>query len=208
MSPRGRPRGFDRDEALREAMYVFWERGYEGTSLSDLTAAMGINSPSLYAAFGGKEALFRETVELYGTTTGGLTARALRDQPTARAAVEAMLRDNAATYTSSEHPTGCMVVLAGTNLAPANRGVCEYLVELRRENQEALRQRLHRGVTEGELPGSTDTAGLAAYYVTVLHGLSIQARDGADRSVLSAVIDNAMASWEPLTGQSKGVAPG
>ncbi|WP_216210383.1 TetR/AcrR family transcriptional regulator [Amycolatopsis aidingensis] len=196
MSPRGRPRGFDREAALTAAMHVFWERGYEGASLADLTAAMGISSPSLYAAFGGKEALFREAVQLYGCTFGDRTADALGTQPTARAAIEAMLRDNAKTYTDPGLPRGCMIVLSATNYAPSNIGVRDYLAELRRANQEDIRCRLDRGVEDGDLPAGADTAAMAAFYGTVLHGLSIQARDGWDMDELGMVIDTAMAAWD------------
>ncbi|MEC3982128.1 TetR/AcrR family transcriptional regulator [Amycolatopsis sp. H20-H5] len=195
MSPRGRPRAFDREKVLAEAMHVFWERGYEGASLAELTAAMGINPPSLYAAFGGKESLFREALELYGVTDGQYTARALREQPTARASVEAMLRDNARAYCEPGHPTGCMVVLAATNYTGASQGVHDYVAELRAATKDKLRKRLRQGVEEGELAEDADVGALATFYTTVLHGLSLQARDGADRAELDRAIDLAMASW-------------
>ena len=122
MASRGRPRSFDRAAALRQAMAVFWQRGYEGTSLGDLTAAMGINRPSLYAAFGCKEALFHEAVALYDAVEGGATARALQDEPTARAAVEAMLCDNAEAYAAPDKPPGCMIVLGAMLGTPECQG--------------------------------------------------------------------------------------
>ncbi|BDT90138.1 MULTISPECIES: TetR/AcrR family transcriptional regulator [Nocardia] len=200
MAERGRPRAFDRAEALHRAMEVFWEHGYEGASMSDLTAAMGINSPSLYAAFGGKEALFRAAVELYGHTDGGYTARALREEPTARAAVEAMLRDNAKAYTEEDKPHGCMVVLAGSTYTTRNTSIRDFLVDKRRETTEDIRRRLERGVAEGDLPEGTDSAALAGFYTTVLYGLSIQARDGASLAELTASIDCAMAAWPAPAG--------
>lgn len=195
MAERGRPRGFDRDIALHRAMEVFWEHGYEGTSMSDLTAAMGINSPSLYAAFGDKEALFREAVRLYGQREGSCTARALREEPTARAAVEAMLRDNARTYTAENCPSGCMVVLAGSTYTSRTDSVRKFLVERRGETRTAIHERIDRGVAEGELPAGTDTAELAEFYTTVLYGLSIRARDGAGYADLTRTVDRAMAAW-------------
>lgn len=203
MSKRGRPRAFDRAAALRRAMEVFWERGYEGTSLGDLTAAMGINRPSLYAAFGCKEALFREAVELYGSAEGSATNRALRE-PTARAVVEAMLRGNVEAYLDPKNPAGCMIVLAATLGSPESKGVRDHLAECRRSGQVALQRRLERGVAEGELPAGTDTAALAAFYTTLLQGLSIQARDGASRETLNAVVDNAMAAWDALVAATRG----
>ncbi|BCK54729.1 TetR/AcrR family transcriptional regulator [Nocardia wallacei] len=195
MAERGRPRAFDRARALRCAMEVFWEHGYEGASMSDLTSAMGINSPSLYAAFGSKEQLFRESVGLYGCTEGGYTARALREEPTARTAIEAMLRDNARAYVDGTTPRGCMVVLAGSTYTTRNTTIRDFLVEKRRATVEDIRHRLERGVAEGDLPAATDTAELADFYATVLFGLSVQARDGADLPQLSRTIDRALAAW-------------
>lgn len=192
MAERGRPRGFDRDLALRRAMEVFWEHGYDGASMADLTAAMGINSPSLYAAFGDKQTLFRAAIDLYGRTDGSLTDRALREQPTAYAAIEAMLRDNIVAYTDPELPHGCMVVLAGATYTSRNAPVREFLVEARRATEADIRARLDRGVTEGDLASGTDTAGLATFYSTVLYGLSIQARDGVGHAELSAAVDSAL----------------
>ncbi|MBF6115679.1 TetR/AcrR family transcriptional regulator [Nocardia terpenica] len=195
MAERGRPRAFDRDRALRRAMEVFWEHGYEGASMGDLTAAMGINSPSLYAAFGCKEALFREAVDLYSRCEGSHTERALREQPTARASIEAMLRDNAVAYTAADTPHGCMVVLAGSTYTTRNTAIRDFLIEKRRQTTENVRHRLERGITDGDLPAHTDTAALARFYTTVLYGLSIQARDGATHPDLIASIDTALSAW-------------
>jgi AcrR family transcriptional regulator len=195
---RGRPRGFDRDVALRQAMEVFWARGYEGTSITELTREMGINSPSLYAAFGSKEDLFREAVALYDTREGSVTERALRREPTARAAVEAMLRENADMYADPENPSGCMVVLGATTWTSHNEDLRKFLVALRQKPFELMRARLGRAIDAGELPPGTDVRALAAYYNTVLEGLSIQARDGASRETMHAIIDCAMATWDGL----------
>jgi AcrR family transcriptional regulator len=195
MAERGRPRGFDRDIALRRAMEVFWEHGYEGAAMSDLTSAMGINSPSLYAAFGCKEQLFREAVELYGRTEGGYTARALDTAPTACAAVEAMLRDNAAAYCDPATPRGCLVVVAGNTAGPRHGAVRDLLAERRRHTTEAVRQRLERGIYDGDLPAGTDSEGLADFYTAVLFGLSVQAGDGMDLDRLGRTIDRALRAW-------------
>src|SRR5918996_4164529 len=119
MAERGRPRSFDRAAALRRAMEVFWAKGYDGASLSDLTAAMGINSPSLYAAFGSKEGLFREAVALYGATEGTEIWEALPQAPTAREAIERFLRASALSFTRPDRPAGCLVVPGGQRRSPA-----------------------------------------------------------------------------------------
>ena len=208
MVERGRPREFNRTAALRKAMEVFWRRGYEGTSLKELTAAMGINSPSLYAAFGCKETLFREALGLFEASEGEAQARALRDEPTARAAVEVMLRKSADAYTRPEKPSGCMLVLTAMACSPENDSVRDYCATNRRRTQATLRRRLDRSVSAGDLPKATDTAALSAYYTAVLQGLAIQARDGASRTELHAIIDCAMAAWDKLsrTPDKKGAA--
>lgn len=199
MAGRGRPRAFDRDTALRRAMEVFWKQGYEATSMTDLTAAMGIASPSLYAAFGSKEALFKEAVALYDATEGAPMAQALTEIPTARDAVEAVLRHNARAYAAEGSPHGCMVVLAATNCSPANAPVQEYLATWRKAGAEMMARRLERAVAEGELPAGTDTDAVAVFYTTVIHGMSVQARDGASHASLDATVDRAMAAWDAVT---------
>lgn len=200
MAGRGRPREFDRAAALRRAMDVFWRRGYEGASIGDLTKAMGINAPSLYACFGCKEALFRAAVALYNETEGAATDRALERAPTARTAVAAMLRDNAEAYARPKRPPGCMVTLAATVGSAENQEVRDFLSQCRQQAQDALQLRLERGIAEGDVPAATDTTALAAFYYTVLQGLSIQARDGASRAALHRIVDCAMAAWDRLTG--------
>ncbi|HTD05417.1 MULTISPECIES: TetR/AcrR family transcriptional regulator [Oxalobacteraceae] len=195
MAERGRPRSFDREAALRQAMEIFWERGYEGTSLADLMAAMNINAPSLYAAFGGKEALFREAVTYYRDTDGSATGEALRQGPTARAAVEAMLMTATTVLTLPGKPTGCLVVLGATNTTPSNRPVDVFLHEIRLASAQSIRKRLLQGIADGELPKETDINQLTAYFTTVLHGMSLQARDGVTQAALQGVVRTAMLIW-------------
>src|SRR5690606_2629003 len=196
MAVRGRPRGFDREAALRLAMEAFWEHGYEGTSIGDLTARMGIRPPSLYAAFGSKEALFREAVALYEGMEGEPALAALREAPTAIAGIEAMLRANVCSYTAPDKPKGCMVVLAATTYTPSTEGIRDFLAEQRRAGTAAVRERLERGQAEGDVPPGADTAALAAYVMSVQFGLSLQARDGATREELDTVVDCVLAGWE------------
>jgi AcrR family transcriptional regulator len=200
MATRGRPRTFDPDVALRTALDLFWERGYEGTSLKDLAEAMGIASASIYACFGSKEDLFRKVMALYGTTSGGPPRRALSDHPTTRAAIEAMLRATADAITRSDAPHYCMLILAAPTGAVENHEVREFLADIRRDQYDTVRDRLVRGVTDGDLtasPASIDA--IARYYTTVVQGLSVQARDGATRAELETVITCAMAAWDTLT---------
>lgn len=200
MAPRGRPRTFDPDTALRTALDLFWERGYEGTSLNDLAQAMGIASASIYACFGSKEELFRKVMALYGRTSGAPPRSALREQPTARAAVEAMLRATADEITRPDTPHGCMLILAAPTGAVENHTVREFLAERRRDMFTTIRDRLARGVAEGDLfVSATELEAMARYYTTVVQGLSVQARDGATRAELEAVITCAMAAWDTLT---------
>jgi AcrR family transcriptional regulator len=199
MGARGRPRTFDPDTALRAALDLFWERGYEGTSLNDLVKAMGIASASIYACFGSKEELFRKVMTLYGTTSGEPPRRALREQLTARAAIEAMLRATADEITRPDTPHGCMLILAAPTGAVENHSVREFLADRRRDQFATIRERLARGVAEGDLaasPASLDA--IARYYATVVQGLSVQARDGTTRAELEAVITCAMAAWDTL----------
>jgi AcrR family transcriptional regulator len=198
MAERGRPRGFDRAAALRRAMEVFWEHGYEGTSLGDLTAAMGIRPPSLYAAFGNKEALFREAVALYEGMEGEPMLQALREAPTAAAGIEAMLRANVRSYTQPDLPTGCMVVLAATTYTPSTEGIRDFLAEQRRAGTAAVQERLERGQADGDVPPGADTGALAAYVMSVQYGLSLQARDGATREELDTVVDCVTAGWDAV----------
>lgn len=191
----GRPRRFDRDAALLAAMRVFWAQGYEGTSIQDLVTAMGVNKPSLYATFGCKEELFQEAVQLYDRLEGRATTESLANAKTARDAVKAMLDANAHAYTATEGPRGCMIVLSALLGTPDNQPVRAFLAQNRLEGELALQSRLARGVKDGDLPPSANVAQLAAFYTTVLEGLSIQARDGASPEKLKSIIDAAMLAW-------------
>ncbi|QIJ66730.1 TetR/AcrR family transcriptional regulator [Streptomyces sp. JB150] len=190
---RGRPRSFDRETALERAIMAFWERGYEATSVSDLTRAMGIGAPSLYAAFGDKRALFDEVVEVYGARYGSFAARALAEEPTARAAVRRLLREAAAEYTAPGRPHGCLVVHAATNCTSPE--VEQALRERRNANIAAIESRIRADIATGELPPGTDAAALARHTGAMIQGMSQQARDGASRAELEALAEIAMTIW-------------
>ncbi|AWP74034.1 TetR/AcrR family transcriptional regulator [Bordetella bronchiseptica] len=191
----GRPRAFDRDAALLAAMRTFWTQGYEGTSIQDLVQAMGVNKPSLYATFGCKEEIFREAIELYDRVEGRATSQSLAQARTAREAVETMLRANARAYAVAEGPRGCMIVLSSLLGAPENARVRAYLADNRLAGETLLQDRLAQGIAQGDLAPTADIAQLAAFYTTVLEGLSIQARDGAGADKLGMIIDAAMLAW-------------
>ncbi|MDU0339854.1 TetR/AcrR family transcriptional regulator [Bosea rubneri] len=199
MAERGRPRSFDRDEALHRAMMLFWEKGFQATSMSELTAAMGINAPSLYAAFGSKDALYREAMALYEEGDGVELGRQIAEAPSARAAIEAYLMRSAALFTRSGKPAGCMVVLSVIHGAGTSPQTCAALHNARAEAQTIIEARLRRAVETGELPATCDPAGIASFYVTVQQGMSIRARDGATLPELEAIAQAAMAAWEGLT---------
>lgn len=190
---RGRPRSFDRATALEKALMAFWEHGYEATSVSDLTRAMGIGAPSLYAAFGDKQSLFDEVVRVYAGTHGAFADRALAEEPTAREGIARVLREAAAEYTDPAHPHGCMVVHAATNCT--NPEVEALLRERRNANIAALEARIRADVAAGLLPAGTDAAALARHAGAMLQGMSQQARDGARREELEALAEIAMAIW-------------
>ena len=191
----GRPRAFDRQNALATAMQVFWSLGYEGASLADLTEAMGINRPSLYATFGNKEDLFAEALALYEDIEGAVITRLLDEAPTAREGIAATLRYNAQVYVEEGRPHGCMIVLSLLVGTPASHAVRALLAERRRAGEDELRLRIKRGQAEGDVPPTADAAHLASFYTAVLQGMSIKARDGADHAELIDIVSAAMRAW-------------
>ncbi len=200
MAERGRPRGFDRREALERAMRLFWSKTYEGASLTDLTDAMGINAPSLYAAFGSKEQLFREAVEHYAEHHGIEIWRALEETPDPRTAIERFLLATAQAYSMPGEPRGCLIVLGAQHGTEGTNAAHRELRGRRRDNLRQLADRLARAVAEGELAENFPVREAAAFYLSVQTGMSVLARDGADRSTLEAVARAAMLGWDHWCG--------
>jgi AcrR family transcriptional regulator len=190
----GRPRAFDPDQALENAMQVFWRKGYDGTSLSDLTAAMGINRPSLYAAFGNKEELFRKALDRYANGPASYATAAL-EEPKARAAVERLLRDAADLHTDPRHAPGCLLVHGALCGGEETDSVRRETVARRAASEDAIRRRLERARAEGDLPPGADPADLALYLATVIQGMAVQAAGGATRDRLERVIQAALQVW-------------
>ncbi|NEB05519.1 TetR/AcrR family transcriptional regulator [Streptomyces sp. SID13726] len=191
--PRGRPRSFDRETALEKAILAFWERGYEATSVSDLTRVMDIGAPSLYAAFGDKRSLFEEAVSVYGTRYAAFADRALTEEPTARAPVARTLREAARAYTDPDRPHGCLFAHAAINCTTPE--VADLLRDRRNATIAAFESRIRADIAAGALPVGTDAGALARHSGAIVHGMSQQARDGASRSELEAVAEIAMAIW-------------
>ena len=201
--PRGRPRSFDRDQALERAMEVFWRKGFEAASLADLTEAMGINPPSLYAAFGDKERLFLEALERYEAKRGDSCPYA--EELTAEGAIRRLLTYLAEDLTSSTHPRGCMMVMATATSTGSSPEMQAALAKRRAESRTAFRERLEQGMKDGELARGTDVAGLADFYLTIITGMALQARDGASRKSLMATVETAMGAW-PARAKEKAAA--
>jgi len=195
MAAIGRPREFDRDAALVAAMLLFWRKGFAATSMNDLCDAMGVRSPSLYAAFGSKEELYLEAIEHYVQTQGTRVWDGLAEGATARAGIENLLIAGTESLPKSRAiPAGCMATLAAVGDEwPA--AIARVIKKVRLEMLGMLRSRLETAVAKGELPASTDIDGLSRFYLSVFQGMAIQAQDGATRAELRGVATAAMAAW-------------
>jgi AcrR family transcriptional regulator len=190
----GRARAFDADEALDRAMTVFWRKGYEGTSLTDLTEAMGINRPSLYAAYGNKEELFRKALERYGEGPSSYEREALA-QPTARAVAEGLLRGAADVQTDPNTPAGCLATLGTTYCAEDSSPIGKTLIATRLAGHAAIRKRFERARAEGDLPADANPKDLTKYIGAVVCGMAVLAASGATRKDLERVIALTMRAW-------------
>lgn len=196
MARTGRPRAFNRDEALQAALTLFWTQGYEPTSLAQLKEAMGgLSSTSLYAAFGSKAQLFQEVVGVYRATHGTVT-KGLYDQSVApRQAIETCLRASARMQTDGAHPPGCLIVLGANNCGPASDEIAQVLQDERIRNRDAIAAQIRRALALGDLASTTDVDAMTGLFNTFLVGLSMAARDGASPSQLEASVDQIMSVW-------------
>jgi AcrR family transcriptional regulator len=191
---KGRPREFDADEVLDRALEVFWRKGYEGASLSELTEAMGINRPSLYAAFGNKEELFRKALDRYADGPAAYTREAL-NAPTARGVVERLLHGAAEALTHPDYPPGCLGVHGALSCGEAAESIRDELSERRAAYEVSLRRRLERARMEGDLATDVACTDLARLVMTVMQGMAVQAAGGASREDLRRVAEMMLRTW-------------
>jgi AcrR family transcriptional regulator len=189
--PRGRPRGFDKDQALDTALKLFWRHGYEGTSVAALAEAMGVSVPSLYLAFGNKERLFLQAVEHYGRYSGELYEIAFR-QTSAQEIMRAILIGEVDLVAGEETPDGCLMVQGALATSPESEEVQQAMATLRRQAEADVADSLERA---GELPAGWDARTLACYIMTVAAGLAVQAKSGVGRKDLLSAVDMAMRIW-------------
>lgn len=191
---RGRPREFDPDKALASALRVFWQQGYEGASMTELTEAMGITKPSLYACFGNKEALFRKALDLYEREKLCYVGTAL-EAPTAREVAERLLAGAIKTHCGGSDPQGCLGVISMVACTTEAASIREHVISRRASSEAALVERLKRAQTDGDLPASVDATALAQCLLTVLQGLTIKAQGGARPEDLQGVVNTFLALW-------------
>jgi AcrR family transcriptional regulator len=192
---RGRPKNFDRSVALQQAMMLFWERGYEGASFDDLTAAMGISASSFYNSFGSKERLYQEATEAYTVAARKWFVGELNADTDTRTAFHRLLTAAAREFTRNDRPSGCMIALACTQVSPALTSLRDTMVAYRGAAQSAMAARIQRGIDEGDVPKDTDVEALAAFFSALSRGLADQARDGASRERLQEIVEVGMRTW-------------
>ena len=194
---RGRPKTFDRSVALHQAMKLFWERGYIGTSFDDLIAVMGINPSSFYNAFGSKEQLYHEAAEAYAAQSRKWFVAELEAATDTRTAFHRLLQAAAREFTRDDLPAGCMISLACMHVPPALSGVRDMVAAYRCGAQAAMADRIQRGIKEGDVPDSTNVQALAAFYSALSRGMAVLARDGATQDLLLEIADIGMRAWPP-----------
>jgi AcrR family transcriptional regulator len=190
----GRPREFNFDEALDRALEVFWRKGYEGTSIPDLTEAMGINRPSLYAAFGNKESLFNKVLDRYAEKSG-IHVREALNEPTAQGVVEKILRGTIELLSNPRHPHGCLLVQSALTCGEEADCIRLELISRRNRVQIALRERFQQAIDENDLPANSKAADLARFVATFMNGLAVQAASGAKQAELLRVVEMVISAW-------------
>ncbi|MFZ3087365.1 MAG: TetR/AcrR family transcriptional regulator [Methylotenera sp.] len=191
---RGRPPAFNHEEALEKALRVFWLRGFEGASMAELTAALGINRPSIYAAFGNKEELFHKALGKYLAGPVAYVAEAM-NEPTSRQVVEKFLTKSAEFLTNPNTPRGCMIVQGALSCGQGSESIQQELIAYRKGYEDVLRQRFELAQSQGDLPNHINASDLAKYVATLHQGMSVQATSGATIEELMAVVQVALKNW-------------
>ncbi len=188
MATAGRPRSFDKDEALKKAMYVFWEKGYEGTTMSDLIESIGMKAPSIYAAFGNKDAIFKEVVQSYLPIVVDGQLKVLNSSPKIYDAVESTLKACVDLYTGKDNPPSCLVMTAAINTAPEHQEHVGTLRVLRKKYKDAWQARFEQAKSDKQLADDANPSELAEYFTTLIQGMTIKAKDGASKETLDATV--------------------
>ncbi len=191
---RGRPKLFDNDEALEKALDVFWKRGYEGASMAELTSTLGVNKPSLYAAFGNKEDLFKQALSKYVSGPAAFV-RMVMKEPTARKVAEKFLLNSAEFLTSDLHPKGCMIVQGALSCGEGAQIIKEQLIQYRKHYEGLLTERFELAQQEGDLSQGLNAVDLAKYLATLHQGMSVQAVNGATQEELKSMVNIALLNW-------------
>ncbi len=192
---RGRPKCFDEQEALQKAMLLFWEYGYEATSISDLTQALNITAPSLYSSFGDKEQLFQRCLTHYLEHEACPIISIFQQAKTAKVAIELYLYENVKKLVQANKPKGCMLVVATMNCSEQNHPIQDDLLQKRQVVKQKIKARLEQGVVQGDLTADFCLDQMTDFYSTVIQGMTMQARDGLDVQQLNQVVKHAMRSW-------------
>ena len=193
---RGRPRNFDKAEALDTALTLFWRHGYEGTSMAMLTEAIGVNVASLYAAFGNKESLFVQCVERYSDLNGDLYHESLKKK-TARDVARSILEGEVELVTRRGTPDGCLMIQGALATSPDAEKIRKMMAQMRTMAEKWMADRFRKAVDEDDLPSDADPAALACYLMTVNSGLAVQAKSGVGKKQLLKVVEIAMREWPP-----------
>jgi AcrR family transcriptional regulator len=193
----GRPREFDIEQALDRAVQLFWRSGYEGTSIADLTDALGITRASLYAAFGSKEALFRRVMDRYESRAGAYR-RAAQQAANLREAVSLLMKGPVELHGDKRNPQGCLGVQGALAVSSGAQTVRSDLATRRHRGEIGIRDRLRRAQDEGELRADSNPADLARYLSALIYGMAVLAADGASKKELKGVAHIALQSWSKV----------
>jgi AcrR family transcriptional regulator len=200
---RGRPPAFDRETVLAAARDTFWQHGYDGSSIADLTAAMGITPQSLYAAFGSKAELYRETLDQYRRMPRPEPGNPFQDKIDTVTAFERFLTNSAKIFTAPEHPKGCMISTAVLNCAEENEPIAHHVASMRLQTLDIFTARLERGIEEGDIRPEANPRSLARFLGAIVQGMSVQARDGATTDELLALLSHALSELKTYQVQQE-----